>query len=88
MTQHNLQLLQLGILLVFIGVIIIFISLITAAATSSKDKEKSNVKFSVVGFLGFIPFGFGNDKKFLLFGVILTVVVVAATVILFSRRIS
>lgn len=82
----NEQLLQLGVLVVFIGFIIIISSFLFAA--NEKDKEKSNVKFSVVGFLGFIPFGFGNDKKLLLFGVILTVVVVAATVILFSRRIS
>ena len=86
MVQHQVPLLQLGIVLVFIGIIIIFISLITAAATA-KEKgkgEKANFKFSVVGFLGFIPFGFGNDKRLLMFTVILTVVVVAATIILFS----
>ncbi|MEK6837546.1 MAG: DUF131 domain-containing protein [Nanoarchaeota archaeon] len=86
MVQHQVPLLQLGIVLVFIGIIIIFISLITAAATAKeKDKGKSNFKFSVVGFLGFIPFGFGNDKRLLIFGIILTVIVVAATIILFSR---
>ncbi|MBI2581029.1 DUF131 domain-containing protein [Candidatus Woesearchaeota archaeon] len=86
MTQHHLQLLQIGILLVFIGIIVIFISLITAATTTKEqEKEKSTFKFSVVGFLGFIPFGFGNDKKLLLFTAILTIIVAVATMILFSR---
>ena len=89
MTQHNLQLLQIGILLVFVGIIVTFIGLMTAAA-KEKDQSngKSSFKFSVFGFLGFIPFGFGNDKRLLLFGVILTVVVVAATMILFSRNLN
>ena len=82
MMNHQ-QLLQLGILLVFIGMIVIFASL---AATPSKEKEKSNFKFSVVGFLGFIPFGFGNDKRLLLITAVLTVVVVAAAVILSARN--
>ena len=85
MTQR--QLLQIGILLAFVGAIIIFISLITAAA-KEKDQSngKSSFKFSVFGFLGFIPFGFGNDKRLLLFTIILTIIVAAATMILFSRN--
>ena len=78
------QLLQVGVLVVFIGFIIIIGSFLFAA--HDKEKGKSSFKFSVVGFLGFIPFGFGNDKRLLLFGVILTVVAVAATMILFSRN--
>ena len=85
MTQHHLQLLQLGILLAFIGIIIIFISMITSAAKEKDGKGKGSFKFSVVGFLGFIPFGFGNDKRLLLFTIILTVIVATATIILFSR---
>ena len=81
--MNQQQLLQLGILLVFMGMIVIFASL---AVTPSKEKEKSNFKFSVVGFLGFIPFGFGNDKRLLLITAVLTMVVVAAAVILSSRN--
>ena len=41
MAQHQLQLLQIGILLVFIGIIVIFISLITAIKRFEKMKFKS-----------------------------------------------
>ncbi|MBI3036948.1 hypothetical protein HYY73_04340 [Candidatus Woesearchaeota archaeon] len=80
----NEQLLQLGVLVVFIGLIIIIGSFLFAA--HDKERGKSTFKFSVVGFLGFIPFGFSNDKKLLLFGIILTIVVGAATMLLFSRN--
>ena len=46
------QLIGIGTLLVIIGFAIIFIG-----ALSSKD---SNTKVAVGGFIGFIPFGFGN----------------------------
>ncbi len=77
------QLLQIGILLVFVGIALIIFSALSSAG--EKEKSKSTFKFSVVGFLGFIPFGFGNDRRLLLFGVVLTVVVVVATLILLSK---
>ncbi len=80
--MNHQQLLQIGILLIFFGIIAIIISLLTSAA---KEKDKSSFKFSIVGFLGFVPFGFGNDKKLLLFTAILTIIVAVATMILFSR---
>lgn len=79
----NEQILQIGILVLFVGIALIIFSALSSAG--EREKGKSTFKFSVVGFLGFIPFGFGNDKRLLLFGVILTVVVVAATIILFSK---
>lgn len=75
MTQDRL--LQLGILLTLIGAVVIFISLASAAG-------KGNAKFSVVGFFGFIPFGFGNDKKLVMIMLILAIAVVAA-MMLFLR---
>lgn len=84
MTQHQLQLLQIGIVLIFVGIIAIIISLLTGAA---KEKDKGSFKFSVVGFLGFVPFGFGNDKKLVMLMLILAAAVVAVTIILFSRSI-
>lgn len=84
MAQHQLQLLQIGIVLIFVGIIAIIISLLTGAA---KEKDKGSFKFSVVGFFGFIPFGFGNDKKLMMLTLILATVVVAATIVLFSRNI-
>ena len=77
----NEQLLQLGVLVVFIGLIIVISSFLFTA----HEKGRSSFKFSVVGFLGFVPFGFGNDKRLLIFTALLTVVVVAAAIILFSR---
>ena len=81
------QLLQLGVLVVIIGFALIASSFFFTA-TNDKEKGKNNFKLSVVGFLGFIPFGFGNDKKLLVllvFTLMFTVIVMAATIILFSR---
>ena len=87
MTQHQLQLLQIGMLLVSVGIMIIFISFLTTAVKEkANSNDRGSFKFSIVGFLGFIPFGFGNDKRLLIFTLILTIVVAAATMILFSRN--
>ena len=50
----------LGILIIIIGFIIVFFG----ALNSSKE---SNAKVAVGGFIGFIPFGFGNDKNLVWF---------------------
>ena len=71
-------------MLIFVGIIALIISLLTGAA---KEKDKDGFKFSVVGFFGFIPFGFGNDKKLMMLTLIIAAVVVAATIVLFSRNI-
>ena len=47
-----------GILIIFLGFILIFIGPMMNA--NSKD-----TKVAVGGFIGFIPFGFTNDKKLL-----------------------
>ena len=54
----NQNLLSLGILIIFIGFIIVF----TGALSNAK---KGDAKFAVGGFVGFIPFGFANDKMML-----------------------
>ena len=54
----NQNLLSLGILIIFIGFIIVF----TGALSNVK---KGDAKFAVGGFVGFIPFGFANDKMML-----------------------
>ncbi len=61
-------LMQIGIGLVFLGVIIIFIAGILGA-------DKGESKAAVGGIIGFIPFGFANDKKMLWFIIILTAAV-------------
>ena len=54
------QLIPLGILIVFIGMILIIIGVLSQAG-------KSDSKVAVGGFIGFIPFGFANDKRMLYF---------------------
>ncbi|HLD42482.1 MAG TPA: hypothetical protein VJB08_00655 [Candidatus Nanoarchaeia archaeon] len=51
-----------GIALVFVGFGLIFASLMN----SGKSEGKVDTKFAVGGFIGFIPFGFANDKRMLL----------------------
>lgn len=53
------QLIPIGILVIFIGMILIFIGAL------SSTKEKTDTKVAVGGFIGFIPFGFANDKRML-----------------------
>jgi len=55
------QIIQVGTLLILAGFVILF------AASLLPTKEKSDVKFSALGIIGFIPFGFGNDKRLFTF---------------------
>ncbi len=54
------QLIPIGILVIFLGMILIFIG-----ALSSIKEGKTDSKIAVGGFIGFIPFGFANDKRML-----------------------
>ena len=63
------QLITLGILLIFIGFAIVFIG----SFMSLKDVN-SKTKVAVGGFIGPIPFGFGNDKNLVWFVTILSLV--------------
>ncbi|MBI2647193.1 DUF131 domain-containing protein [Candidatus Woesearchaeota archaeon] len=56
------QLIKLGILLIVIGFIIVFFGMFMGAKENS-----SKTKVAVGGFIGPIPFGFGNDKRLLWF---------------------
>jgi len=61
----------LGILLIILGFLVIIFSLISSG--------KGETKFAIVGFLGPIPFGFGNDRALviglLIFAIILLLVI-------------
>jgi len=52
----NYQLLSLGILIILVGFAFVIISSLTGS-------QKGDTKIAVGGFIGFIPFGFINDKK-------------------------
>ena len=58
---------SLGIIVILIGFTLVLIGLLNAG----KD---SGAKVAVGGFIGFIPFGFGNDKKLLWFVTIVSVI--------------
>jgi uncharacterized membrane protein len=68
---------SIGLLLIIAGIIIMVIGSIV-------QPKNSEVKYSVVGFLGFIPFGFSNDRKLLIFSIIITVILLAF--VLFSVK--
>ncbi|MFH1439945.1 MAG: hypothetical protein ABIG89_05230 [Candidatus Woesearchaeota archaeon] len=50
------QLIPIGIFLLFLGIIFIFVGALSNA-------NKTDTKVAVGGFIGFIPFGFANDKR-------------------------
>ena len=54
----NYNMASLGILVILIGFALVFIGALTQAFTG-----KSDTKVAVGVFIGFIPFGFANDKK-------------------------
>lgn len=61
------QLINLGAIVILAGFIIVFIGMLQAA-----KEPGSKTKVAVGGFIGFIPFGFGNDKNFVWFVTILS----------------
>jgi len=65
------QLIGIGILLIFIGFIIVFIG---AFLSATKQTSTDKAKVAVGGFIGPIPFGFGNDKNLVWFVTILSLV--------------
>ena len=67
------QLITLGILLIIIGFIVVFFGLIKGSKEST-----SSTKTGVAGggFIGPIPFGFGNDKNLVWLVTILSIVLI------------
>lgn len=51
------KLIPLGVMLILLGFALIFFGILM------QGKVKGETKVAVAGFLGPIPFGFGNDKK-------------------------
>ena len=61
------QFIWIGILLIFVGFTIILFGAL-------RNQNDSNTKVAVGGFIGFIPFGFGNDKQMVWFVTIMSVI--------------
>lgn len=62
----------LGIVLIFVGMIFVFVGSFAQIKTGSNDGSS---KIAFGGFIGPIPFGFGNDKT------LLTIVLVVSAII-------
>ena len=54
----NQQMISIGIIVILVGFVLVFIGAL-------KGIPKGDTKFAVGGFIGFIPFGFANDKRML-----------------------
>ncbi|MBD3354966.1 hypothetical protein GF361_03195 [Candidatus Woesearchaeota archaeon] len=61
-------LVQIGVGFIFLGIIIIFLA-------GMLEAEKGESKVAVGGIIGFIPFGFANDKRIFWFMMIFTAIV-------------
>lgn len=62
----NDQILFLGILLIIIGTLLVFLSSIG---------NQSNVKYSVIGFVGPIPFGISNSRDLLIISILISIII-------------
>ena len=67
----NQNLISIGIFVILIGFALVFIGALTGM-------NKANTKVAVGGFIGFIPFGFGNDKR-----LVWTLVILMALALIF-----
>ena len=76
--MNQQQLLQIGMIVVFVGIIVIFTSFLFAP-----KEGKTDAKFSVFGVFGFIPFGFSNDKRLFVFSIIITLVLIVMSIFFF-----
>ena len=54
----NQNVISLGILIILIGFALVFIGALTQVFSG-----KGDTKIAVGGFVGFIPFGFANDRR-------------------------
>lgn len=79
-----INLIPLGIAVVFVGILIVFIGMLLAAR-DGKAGENAGTKVALGGFIGPIPFGFGNDKM-LLYAVIALSALLAAAFFILGRR--
>ncbi len=67
----------LGILFIVVGIMFIFFSFVTS--------DKVEGEGVVVGFVGFVPFGFATSKKALLIGMVLTIILLIVLLLIMYR---
>ena len=76
-----MNLLTIGVIVILIGVAIAIIGALIQSYTG--QKSEGNVKYSMVGFIGPIPFGFGNDKQLMTTTLIIGIVFILVLMFLF-----
>ncbi len=84
--MNQQTILGIGILVIFIGIIILIVgSILNFNKSENKSESKTDSKIAVVGFLGPIPFGFGNDKEMLKWGLVIGFIILMIMIIIVSR---
>ena len=76
-TQQSI--ISVGMFFTIIGFVIIFFGSIFFS-------QKTDIKYSVVGFIGPFPIGFGNDKRLMFFTLILAVVLIIVFSFFFNLK--
>lgn len=71
--------------LIQIGIFVIALGFLTVFFGSLIGADKEGTKFSVFGLIGFIPFGFANDKQLFLASLIITILFVLVAAVIFFR---
>ena len=72
------NLIAFGIIFILLGFILVFVGSLFGAKTGES-------KVAVVGLLGPIPFGFGNDKRLFVITLAIAVILIVAWFILAKR---
>lgn len=65
------SLLMVGVILIFLGMFLIFFSVVKLTKGTEIKEKNSKTKIAVGGLIGPIPFGFGNDKDWTKFVVLI-----------------
>lgn len=76
--MQSQMLILAGIFIIVLGFLIVFFGSLAGA-------NKEDTKFSVFGLIGFIPFGFANDRQLFIASIIITVFFVLITALIFFR---
>jgi len=71
----------IGFVLIILGMILIFYASYRSMYEENSDSEHK-VEVGVIGFIGFIPFGFATSKKMLLFSLIIFLILVIIFILL------
>ncbi|MBD3313048.1 hypothetical protein GF345_01255 [Candidatus Woesearchaeota archaeon] len=81
----NINLMQIGTVIVMIGMVIVIIGAFRSARAPSELKD-SNIEVGVGGFIGPVPFGFASNTVIMYFLIGLMAVAMIIWFILINKR--